>query len=108
MPTAKWLVLVGFFVASDFVTGVFASIKRGEMFTSNKAFRSIPKFIVYGICVLIARFMEVYFISDFPAVKFISAFIAYIELKSINENIESITGHSIFSEFIKLINPKRK
>ena len=100
-PTFASIFLVGFFVVMDTVTGMAAAFKLGEELTSKK-FRAIfPKFIVYGCAVLVAHVLQRQFFPDFPAMKIVAGFVAYSELMSIDENIQKITGVSVFKFFIK-------
>ena len=100
-PTFKFIFLVGFFVVMDTITGLAGAYKKEEPITSKK-FRSIfPKFIVYGVAVLVAHVIQNQFFPDFPAMKIIASFVGYSELVSIDENIQKITGVSVFKFFIK-------
>lgn len=99
--TYSTIVAIGFFVFCDMITGSMASYKRGEKFSSSKLKNTVFKFIAYGIAVFVAHVIEKQFIPDFPSIKIIGGFIAYIELKSINENIEAITGINLFGSVIK-------
>lgn len=100
-PTAQFLLLVGFFVAMDTITGVMALSKTGEEFTSKKFRGVVPKYLGYGCAVLVAHVLQMQFFPDFPALKIISGLIGYSELISIDENIHKITGVSLFKFFIK-------
>lgn len=106
-PITLWIVAIGFFVFADFVTGLLKAKRNGYKIESKKMFRSIPKFVAYGIAVIIAQILMVIFEIDFPAVKLVTGFIAFIEIKSIDENIEAITGHSLFGDIIDRLNPKK-
>lgn len=100
-PTFASIFLVGFFVIMDTITGMAAAIKTDTPITSKK-FRAIfPKFIVYGAAVLVAHVIQRQFFPDFPARKIIAGFVAYSELMSIDENIQKISGVSMFKFFIK-------
>lgn len=100
-PTLGFLLLVGFFVAADTITGVMAALKTGEEITSKKFRAVIPKYVVYGVGVLVAHVLQRQFFPDFPAMKIIAGLVAYSELMSIDENIHKITGVSLFKFFIK-------
>ncbi len=106
-PVAEWLFLVGLFVCADFVTGVFASMKEGILFSSKKARATIEKLAVYGICVLISKAIQSFFFPEIPTMKMVSSLIAFIELKSIDENVKRITGKSIFGEILKIFKQKK-
>jgi hypothetical protein len=95
--------MVGFFVSMDTIAAMTAAFKNGEPITSRK-FRAIfPKFIIYGVAVLVSHVIQRQFFPDFPATKIIAGYIVYSELLSIDENIEKITGQSMFRFFIKML-----
>ena len=100
-PTLEFMLLVGFFVVMDTVTGMAAAFKLGEELTSKKFRAVFPKFIIYGCAVLVAHVLQRQFFPDFPAMKIVAGFVAYSELMSIDENIQKITGVSVFKFFIK-------
>jgi phage-related holin len=100
-PAAQFILLVGFFIAADTITGVVAANKRGEKLTSKRGSDVIRKFLVYGVGVIVAHVVQREFLSDFPALKIIAGLIAFNELKSIDENIKDISGYSLFDYFIK-------
>lgn len=99
-PAMQFVLLVGFFVFADSVTGAIAANKQGTF--NSKKFRSVvPKYIVFGIAVLTAHLIQQVFFHDIPAMKLVAGLIAYGELISIDENIKIITGKSLFTFFIK-------
>jgi hypothetical protein len=102
-PVYGVLLMVGFFVSMDTIAAMTAAFKNGEPITSRK-FRAIfPKFIIYGVAVLVSHVIQRQFFPDFPATKIIAGYIVYSELLSIDENIEKITGQSMFRFFIKML-----
>lgn len=106
-PLRPWLIAIGIFVVADMITGIFAAKNKGEKIQSNKMFKTIPKFSAYGLGIIVAHVLTLLFIKDFPAVKLVAGLIAFIEIKSLDENIKAITGVSLFSDLIKMLNPKR-
>lgn len=104
-PTAQFLILIGFFVGADTITGVIAAKKRGEPITSKKFRSVIMKYAGYGVGVIVAHVLQSQWFPDVPAMKIISGLIAYSELISIDENIKDITGVSLFKFFIKKLKP---
>lgn len=106
-PIGWWLVAIGFFVIADFITGMLKAKKSGNKIESKKMFRTIPKFIGYGLGIIVAQVITLLFFPEFPSVKLMSGFIAFIEVKSIDENIKELTGYSLFGDIIKMLNPKR-
>ena len=98
-PTGPFLLLIGFFIAADTITGVIAA--GLDNFRSRRFVDCVKKYAVYGIGVLVAHVLQIQFFPDFPALKIVSGLIAYSELMSIDENIQKITGFSLFKFFIK-------
>lgn len=103
-PTFPMILSIGFFIACDTITGLVAATRNKEKIESKKLRDGVFKFIQYGIAVLVAHVIETLFVPQFPAMKVISGFLAYIELKSMNENIEKSHGINVF----KLILEKLK
>ena len=99
-PAANLIIVIGLLVFSDFVTGVLAARKREEIINSKKMRNSVTKGIGYMVAILVAFMMQKVFIKDFEVMKIVAALIAFIELKSIDENLESLTGKSLFNQFL--------
>lgn len=98
-PTFPMILLVGFFVFSDTITGIMASLKLGNSFQSKKLRTTVGKFSAYGIGIFVAHVIDTNFLmGEFPGMKLIAGFICFIELKSINENIEIITKLNLFQK----------
>jgi phage-related holin len=87
-------------VTCDTITGVIAAAKNNKAIKSRRLFETVGKFVSYGIGIIIARIIETCFIPNFPAVKLMAGYIAFIEVKSIDENIQKITGHSLFESIL--------
>lgn len=98
-PTVHFLLLIGFFVAADTITGSVKALRIGD-FVSKKFLNFVPKFIVFGVGILVAHMIQVQFFPDFPAMKLVAGLIAWGELISIDENIHAISGLSLFKFFI--------
>lgn len=107
-PLAWWLVAVGLFVAADFITGILKAKKQKEEIKSKKMFNTVTKFVAYGIAIIVSHSLSLLFFPDFPAVKLIAGFVAFIEVKSLDENIKGITGFSLFGDILKMMNPKNR
>jgi hypothetical protein len=100
-PAYPIMIGIGFLVTMDFVTGILSAKKRGEEITSKKMRPTIMKGFGYMASILIAFVMQNVFLKDMEIMKIVSGLIAMIELKSLDENLTSITGKSIFKQFLK-------
>ena len=93
-PIQPLLLTVGVLIAADTITGVIAAYKRGEEIRSSGFSRAIVKMFVYQVVLISGFLMETYLLSDvgMPITKLIAGFIGMVEMKSLIENTESITG----------------
>lgn len=98
-PAFGLMIGIGFLIAFDFVTGIMASKKRGEKITSKKMRPTITKGLGYMIAILAAHVFEKHFLQGFDVTKVVAGLIAFIELKSLDENLKDITGKSLFKQF---------
>lgn len=103
-PVKAVLIATLALVIFDFITGVIAAWKRGEAITSQGFKRSVMKAWLYQAAIVLAYIAEHFLIGDlFPATKLISALIGLTELKSILENLDSISGDSFFKSIISKV-----
>lgn len=107
-PIGHWLAIVGFLVVADMITALIATRKSHKKIESRKLFRTIMKFVVYGIAVITGYIFEKYFFPDLPVAKLMTAFIATIEIKSMDENYKVITGRSFFKFILDALSKFRK
>lgn len=106
-PIKAILLVTGFLIFSDLVSGVIAARKRGEIISSSGLRRTITKILVYNLAVISGFLVETYMISELlPVSKLISGVIALVELKSILENLNNINGTDIFKTVISSLGSK--
>lgn len=117
LPIQSLLLLVGLFILSDTVLGVWAAYKNGEKITSRKLGGIIPKMLLYQLAVVVGYILDVCLLNEFVLMvvginllvtKLITMTLIYIELLSINENFEAITGKNLFQSFKRLITRAKK
>lgn len=99
-PAFPLMLAIGFFIVADFITGMIAAKKRGEILTSKKMRPTITKGIGYMIAILVAHVFQKNFLSGIEVLKIVSGLIAFIEVKSLDENFKDITGKSLFKQFM--------
>ena len=100
-PAYPMMMAIGFFLVADFITGIMAAKKRGEDISSKKMRPTITKGIGYMIAILVAHVFQQNFLTDIEVLKIVSGLIAFIEVKSLDENFRDITGKSLFKQFLK-------
>lgn len=103
IPVRSFLLLTLLLVFFDMIAGMIAANQRGEQITSKAMRRTITKSISYFLVILGAQgFVKVFGVTDY-LVFAMSFLIAITEFKSIVENVESITGASLWGKIIELI-----
>lgn len=87
----------------DFITGLYASCKKGIRIRSERIVHSVSKFFIYNLVILGAFLLEHFIVPEIPFLKVISGFIAITEIKSILENYNTIYGVDIFKALAKYV-----
>lgn len=102
--TIALVTLVMIFV--DLFTGVVAAYRRKEPITSAGFRRTVSKIFVYEVALGAGFLAQHYMIQDLELVKMISGMVAVVELKSIMENLDSISGTSLMQTLIDKLGSK--
>lgn len=101
-PIQAALATVLALIIVDMITGVIAAHKRGESITSAGLRRSVSKLIIYELTLALCYLAEHYLIADaLPVMKLVSGMIGLIELTSILENLNSISGTDLLKAIIQ-------
>lgn len=100
-PAFPLMMAIGFFLVADFITGILAAQKRGEVISSKKMRPTITKGIGYMMAILVAHVFQKNFLTGIEVLKIVAGLIAFIEVKSLDENFRAITGKSLFKQFLK-------
>ena len=88
-------------ILTDLICGVLAARKRGELITSAGLRRTITKTIVYEVALLLAFLAETYLIHGIlPITTLVSSMIGIVELKSVYENLDAISGGTLLKGII--------
>ena len=96
-------------VTVDFITGVVAAYKRKEPITSAGFKRTVGKLFLYEIAICMAFLAEHYLTGTVvPACKMVSTMIGLVELKSILENVDSISGTNTFAALVDKLTQSEK
>lgn len=110
-PIGWWLGACAFMVVADFITGCWASRKRGETWKSVKFRDSIYKCGTYMFVIICARIFE----SVLPAYtdpleisRLFAGAIVGIEFYSVLENMYKLTQNRVFYVLTQLTNKKLK
>lgn len=104
LPMIGIMIVTGLLIAFDFISGIAAAFKRGEPITSRKMSNTISKIIFYNIALFTSMGVQ-YLMSDvIPVTKLIVGTIAFVEAKSIYENIGYVLGIDFWSVIKNYIN----
>ncbi len=113
-PIQSTLLAVCLLVVADAVTGIIASMKRGERFSSSKFSASIVKLLFYTLLILVSHMIEKYLVPEIPFLQLSIYFIVFYEFSSFIENVGVITGRDLFTWFkeslnkLKIVKPPSK
>ena len=106
-PIAEMVIVMLIFLLFDTITGIWASLKKGEKLESHKLRKTVYKIVCYTLAVMLSWMMEKTFSLNWSNLaSIVCGFICFVELKSIFENITRITNEPVFMKILKVI--KRK
>lgn len=109
-PIATVIFAVLFLIFVDMVTGILASFKEKQRITSSAMSRTIAKTFVYCTTIIVTYVVHKYLLVgfDFPVESIVSGFIALTEMKSILENMDRISNHSVLKDLILIFSNERE
>lgn len=103
-PVHAIMLVTGFLIFADLVTGIMAARKRGEKISSAAMRRTISKILVYQLVIMSGFLAETYMLNGLiPISKIAASIIGITELLSILENAEKVYGQPIFKKIIKIL-----
>ena len=111
-PITPLLLVVGLCIFADTFVGIWKAKKLKRKITSRKLSQIISKMVLYQSAIVLFFCIEKYILSDSIGLisqinllltKIVATTLISIELKSINENYETISGVSIWSKFKLLL-----
>lgn len=103
-PMIPIIIVTGLLISFDFISGMAAAIKRGELLTSRKMSNTISKVIFYNLALFSSMGVQ-YLLKDIiPVTNIIVGVIAMVEAKSIYENVGFILGIDFWNAIKEYIN----
>lgn len=90
-------------IFADLIFGISAAKSRGEEITSRAMSRTISKFILYNLAIVVGHGASLTFYPEIDLAKIVAAAITLVELKSIDEKFVDIFGFSVYSKLIKIL-----
>jgi uncharacterized membrane protein len=103
-PVQPFLIMAFALIVCDLITGISAAKRRKDVISSKGIGRSIEKMVMYIIAILLSELFRVTFLTEvafgmveqFPIVYIVSITISIRELKSNFENIQVVTGTTLW------------
>jgi hypothetical protein len=103
-PVVPILLTVGSLITIDFIIGIWRAFKMKEPITSRKMGNTISKMLLYQLMIISLFLLETFILTDIlPFTKIGAALISIVEIKSISESIEKVTGINIWTKITKII-----
>jgi len=99
-PIKNLLLTTGIMIFVDLISGILAARKRNESITSSGLRRTLTKLFVYESAIMLAFLTEHYMSDVLPFIKMASAMISIVELKSVYENLNEISGSDLLKSLI--------
>lgn len=108
-PLYTYILYVSLLVVADLITGILKANKNKpkgqsifDVIQSRKLFTSLAKWMAYTLGLLVGQGATDIFTPEVDVAKLVLAGIAFIEIKSIDENIKEILGYSILGKVVKI------
>jgi len=112
-PIIPLILIVGLCMSLDTICGILRAKKLKERITSRRLSKLISKMVLYQTTLITFFMIEKYILGDFVILftsislfitKLVAATLAYIELKSIGENLEILIGKNLWNLFKEMLN----
>jgi len=91
-PIHTLIFALGALVLIDFITGIYAAAKREEKITSSGMKRTVAKGLLYQLAILAGYVFDTITPELGFVARVVAVTIAVVEMKSILENVASVTG----------------
>lgn len=103
-PIQLLILSVGVLVLFDTLCGLYRAYKLEQDITSKKLSHVISKLLLYNVAIISGYIMQLMIGGDLiPVAKIIAVGIGMVELKSISESVDEVTGINIFKFVTNLI-----
>lgn len=93
-PVAPLVHALLFFMAADWITGVYKAKKLKQKITSKGFRNTAEKFVSYTAAIILGHVFGQQ-IAELHLTRLVAGYLALTELKSIYENLAAITGNDI-------------
>lgn len=101
-PIEASMFATGFLVILDMILGILAAKKRKEPITSAALRRTVSKMCIYQVTIFTGYLIDHYIAFDSLAmVRIIGGIVGSVELKSVVENLSTITNTDLLQSLLK-------
>lgn len=107
-PVHLMMGVVGGLLLMDFITGIWASVTRGDPISSRRMGRTVAKAIMYQIAVITGFLLETALGGLIPVSKLVLGCIALVEGASLFENLNTISGTNLFKVVLDKISAQKE
>jgi phage-related holin len=105
-PLESYMLGIGGLIIIDLILGIVAARKKGYKFESKKLKHTGVKMLVYNLLLISSFIAETVLAPHIPMIKIALSFLVLIEITSISESFEAITGSSFIKYVKKFISDK--
>ena len=99
-PLQESIIAIGFLITVDLVMGLIASYRNNIALTSSRLKNTAVKMLVYNLLLISSFVCESFLIPFIPMTKIALAFLGTVEITSLGESFQKITGIS-FIKYVK-------
>tara|TARA_R110000796_G_scaffold103477_2_gene212861 strand:+ start:472 stop:858 length:387 start_codon:yes stop_codon:yes gene_type:complete len=99
-PLQESIIAIGFLITVDLIMGLIASYTSNIKLTSTRLKNTAVKMLVYNLLLISSFICEKYLIPFVPMTKIALAFLGTVEITSLGESFQTITGVS-FIKYVK-------
>ena len=99
-PLQESIIAIGFLIAVDLIMGLIASYRNDIALTSSRLKNTAVKMLVYNLLLISSFVCETFLIPFIPMTKIALAFLGTVEITSLGESFQKITGIS-FIKYVK-------
>lgn len=107
LPVVYWFSAIGFFIGADLALRLILCKKHDVEIVSSKMWKTVWKFAGGCTFILVAYGCQILFVPDVPMMKIAGGYLILVELKSIDEKAQEMTGYSLFNIVISKLLPKK-
>lgn len=104
-PVQILMIATGALVLFDMITGIAKALKGKQKVSSNRMRHTITKGLAYQVAILTGFLLDTVMGLDMVASRVIAGVVCVVEAKSVLENVETITGTSIWKALIDKLKP---